>query len=136
MGMDVSDAEFRHCDFAALFKSIELLIRLVNQGSKTRVQSPDVSLVEVVAKGMVLDVPKNCCSQGHYLEVQLQAQQGDVSVIFISTVKVDKYKDLFNGRRTISVSMVQYDEGSWKKFQKVFDRRQESINEFFDAVKD
>src|SRR4051794_17868841 len=119
------------------FQSANLSFAMTNTTTKTSVKKSDtVRLIELMERGMVLEVPPRTCSKGHklLLVVKVAGLQGK-SFAFTTTATVDEIESLPDGVDHIVVTLTQYDEREWIQFQNSFSSRQQDIENFFKAAK-
>ena len=95
-----------------------------------------IRLLELMDRGLTLDVPTKTCAEGHTLALDIKLYESDeVEVHFQCTVRVDEVTREDAGRDKIKTSLAQVDEIAWAKIGKVYAKRQEDIFKFFAAAK-
>lgn len=134
------------------FRSVELTIVLINQSTKTQVRgnirsvgdlSPDaegdtvhpIQLIEFLEKGVSLEAPGRTCATGHLVMVEIHISNAkDLNLVSFSA-KVESTQKIDSERDAISLTLLQYDQKTWKQFVTLFANRQLEIQNFFEAAK-
>ncbi|OFZ78416.1 MAG: hypothetical protein A3K03_06020 [Bdellovibrionales bacterium RIFOXYD1_FULL_44_7] len=138
------------------FKSIEMNISIVNTTTKTQIKNGmriygqtqesvdedlSIKLIEFQEREMVLEAPANACAEGHNLIVNIVASAPSTAennggiIEFSATAKVRLVEMPSKTRHSVTVTLIQYDESSYKSFCSLFSNRQQEIEAFFNAVK-
>jgi hypothetical protein len=119
------------------FKSIELAITVENTTSRTKTgPEKGVILVEFLEQGIVLDVPKASCAQGHNLTIEIRRKDNPDAELVSVTGKVEKLKKnaQVDGEEAefmrAEIGLVQFDEHEWQAFKDLFSNRQAEIEKF------
>lgn len=121
------DSPFRQEDF----NTIRTKVTVNNTTTGTALKSHRNRIVEILEKGMSLELPSDSCAVGDYLVVKIEYEneKGEKGV-FKSGAKVESIQD-----SSVVVSLIQFDQIEWEVFLTIFMERQNAILKFFAAAK-
>lgn len=133
------------------FKSIRIIIAMNNLTTKTQIsdgrriydgkfdskydENLAIYLLEFLEAGLILEVPKKSCAQGHNVLLNLRTDGFPVDLEFEVTAKVEQMDVLDNGKNKITLKFTQFNDKDWKAFQNLFNTRQKEIETFFESMK-
>ena len=131
------------------FKSVRLEIALVNHttrtevrngtrtygGAKTKDPNAKIGLVEFLEQGMVIEAPKNSCSTGHNVMLEIEVVGAPRSLSFHCSGKVISKELISPETDSLTVQLVQYGELQWVALQEIYSSRQNEIERFFQSVR-
>lgn len=120
------------------FVALKFSVSFENLTSRTKLSPESASLEEMGKSSVILGLPDNCCSTEHSVMIKI-SQIGPgapaKATPFVATGKVTEIEAAADQRVRALISLVQYDEQSWKTFHAIFLNRQDEINKFIAAVK-
>jgi hypothetical protein len=119
------------------FEGIELQISVINTATRREMKSKNkVQLLELLDRGMILDLPAKFASAGAYLVLTIDARApGEEKPLrFKSGARVEELVSVPGGDR-VTVSLLQHDQAAWDQFCGMFGSRQAEIEKFFKAAR-
>ncbi|MBI3558470.1 MAG: hypothetical protein HY074_19545 [Deltaproteobacteria bacterium] len=122
------------------FISIKLAIEFQNLTANSHPLHDDVvSLSEIRDRVLVFELPETSCKLDHNVMIKLGRRDSNANaqtpVLFQSTGKIARVKELKDAKIRVVVTLIQFDDVSWVSFMQLFARRQEEITEFLRQVK-
>lgn len=121
------------------FQSIEISFDWVkNITTRTEVEdASECTVVEYSTNTLTAEFSRNIASTGHKIMFQLTIKiPGEHSpLVFDATTRVSATELMDDGQHRILLTLVQYEEKSWKHFLETVENRQKEINNFFAMVK-
>jgi hypothetical protein len=119
----------------------KLLIR--NETSHTLLTKPElISIKELKARGITLEVPINICQKGHNLTLFFLNLDSELSSMlpdfghfkeakFEAIAKVEAIEKNENNEKLVflDIHFTQYDIGEWQKILNEYEKNQEKINQ-------
>jgi hypothetical protein len=120
------------------FESIDIEFEVVNTTTGTAFRkNVKIRLTQLTEKGMMLEVPRRACAQGHALSLKLNIRTVNPpeSLAFEATAKVDLVENFEKGGDSVTVTLLQYDEKQWAQLNGIFSSRQKEIADFFTAAR-
>ena len=116
--------------------SIRWKIRMKNTTAGTSLaDDQQVKVLEILEKGLVLDVPGKTCSAGHFLAFEISGEGfPDLDFPLRATGKVESVKKFPDHRDQIQVKFIQYPEDPWDMIHRFLAQRQEEISKFLLAA--
>ena len=122
------------------FISIKLVFEFQNHTAGSAIlRDNEVALSEIRDRVLVFELPETSCNVEHNIMLRIGRREpgkdGDIKVIFQSTGKITRVKQLRDEKIRAVVTLVQFDEASWLDFIGLFARRQDEITEFLRQVK-
>ena len=119
------------------FQSAQISVKVRNGTSKTSLSDQDsIAVLELMEKGLRLELPPRSCAQGHQLELELTVvppQQNPQSMQ--ATGKVVSAEITEGGAIEAEVEFIQFVTEEWKQFQSVFSARQKDIEAFLNGAR-
>ena len=120
------------------FNSIQCFIKLQNLTTRTTVKElPKSIIAEFGERELVVEIPARSCAQGHNL-------MGDIEIVpvgperkwqFVFTATVKMIEGHGNPVERVTLSLVQFPEAEWERLQKVFNSRQDEIEDFLKSAR-
>lgn len=120
------------------FNSMEITIEMHNTTTDMPArEAPPIQLIELLERGMTLDVPTRSCAPGHNLMLKFKTLLPNRDPFeFNTTAKVESVRSTpFGGTDQIRISFLQFTEQDWEKFRGKFDSRQKEIEQFLKAAR-
>lgn len=131
------------------FRSVRLEIALVNNttrtevrngtrtygGAKTKDPNAKIGLLEFLEQGMIIEAPKNCCSTGHNILLEIDVVGASKELNFQCSGKVAAKEPISTETDSLSIQLVQYEELQWVALQEIYSSRQSEIERFFQSVR-
>jgi hypothetical protein len=132
------------------FRSVRLKISLNNTTTKTEIKDGkrffgnkkgtsgdnlEITLIELLDQGMILEVPGQSCAQGHNLLITVESLNTKPPITFQTSAKVMKMEKVSDDRDTIEINLIQFDDTGWQALKGLYGNRQNEIEEFFKAAK-
>jgi len=123
---------------ASDFESITMDITMKNITTNTEIKkNPPVRFIELLEKGLILEVPIRSCAEKHHVMFQIKAKAPNKNPVqFNTTAMVTEKEPLKDGYEKISISLVQYEDKAWRELNGLFSTRQDEIDKFFKMVKE
>ncbi len=119
------------------FQSAQVVIKARNITSNTRALDPEsVLLLELMDKGVKLEMPARSCTQGHQLELELTVipTKGHERRVQ-ATGKIIRAEVMDGGAIEAEIEFIQFVTEEWKQFQEVFAARQSDIDAFLNSAR-
>lgn len=144
-----SDELFRTSDF----KSIRMEIHFLNHTTKTEVSPQgmkvagritkrneaisEISIVEILERGFVIDAPKNICAAGHMIELRVLFFNTASPFTFAASAKVNRVSanDGDESTQRIEMEFFQFEENEWKMFLEIFSQKQNELLELLTSMR-
>jgi hypothetical protein len=122
---------------AADFKSMEVQVLIFNRTSNYGRKEGEVcSPREFLETGIVLDVPREACAQGHLIEVKLKVVRSAEPLDFVAQGRVTSVeRDAEDDRLTIHVEFVNVPAKTWAQVREVYSSRQAQVLELLQQVR-
>jgi hypothetical protein len=119
------------------FASIETEVTAQNAttGIPIRCDSAN-ALCEVEERSIALEVQNKSCATGHNLlvEITMKVPKGP-ALKFVTTTRVTQIEHLDETLDKVYLTLVQFQEEAWQKVLEVFQKRQESIENYLVSAK-
>ena len=135
------------------FKSIDLQINFANTTTNSQIkdgkrfygidastqaggsknENLEISILEFLENGLILDIPSKTCMAKH--SVMVEVYNKNPPLHFKATAKVKTVESLSPENDQVEIVFVQKNEKEWEELQNVFNNRQQEIREFLNSVK-
>jgi hypothetical protein len=106
--------------------------------AKTRTNLRDgLALVEVDDEAAVLEVPREACSQGDVVALELRTEglKVEIAVKITAKVAMQRFETLSSERGTVALRFETYDEKAWRQLCAIFSGRQADVMRVLEAMK-
>ena len=116
-------------------RSIVIRITLENITAGTAItDSTKIKLLELMDKGVSLEIPTRNCAKGHHVAVHFICEGVDPLLDFIGTGKIESLESFKDGMDQIKIKLVQYPEDTWHALHHAIQNRQAEIGKFLKMV--
>lgn len=123
------------------FLSTEIQISFFNESTTTAPRNASqqnaihVELNEVAKNGLVLEVPLNACSLGHFLLLNFKIKKGGQQFVFETSVKVLNAELLDSTTQRIHTEFIRFTQTDLEKFLTYFESEQNAALDLFQKLK-
>jgi len=124
--------ESSESSFSAHLQSILIQIELENTTARTQLNdSSKIKVIQILEKGLVLEVPDKICAAGHNLGLKFNCKGSDgTPLTFQATGKVESVTHFPDHSDQVKIKLVQYLEPPWEALLKMLQERQKQITQF------